>query len=216
MTYSGQRNIERAMAYFDPRPALFGDTHVTVDWGSSAGQNLRFAQLLQATPMAGRHVLDVGCGLGHLLDWLLGQNLEPASYEGIDVSKEMVARARERHPARHFAHCNLLAGDQPARGEYDVVFAGGIFYLALDDSYDFLETMLERLFALTRAVLVFNLLTETREMAGRSEFRASVSRLIPTLASFTPYYAINHAYHHGDATIALYRQPWGGSDSAQA
>ena len=53
-------------------------------------QHARIAAALQATP--GMRVLDLGCGVGHLLAWL-GRRV-PARYHGIDLSVNSVRAAR--------------------------------------------------------------------------------------------------------------------------
>ncbi len=65
----------------------------------------------------GERALDVGCGTGVLTEYLLSFGLEP---EGIDVSDEMIRRAREAHgEARFFvADFYRFAGS----GVYDRIF----------------------------------------------------------------------------------------------
>ena len=60
-------------------------------------------RILRVRLPAGRRVLDVGCGAGHLL-----AALEPSQGVGIDVSERHVAAARERYGARGL---RFIAGD---------------------------------------------------------------------------------------------------------
>src|SRR6185503_7545586 len=54
-------------------------------------------------PLAGKQVLDVCCGPGHLAAALAGAG---AAVEGIDFAEPMVARARENYP-----HLKFRQGD---------------------------------------------------------------------------------------------------------
>lgn len=207
-SYSIESNIERAKAYFEPRPALHGDSYLAADWGSQKGQFDRFAALQRITPLNNCHILDVGCGMGHLLDWVRMQGLALRSYEGIDVTPSMVAAARARHPDATFHECDVLLGGQPHQPSYDVVFASGIFYLALDKPYHFLEAMLRRLFHLADQALVFNLLTASShdDCGEAGEFRADTAQVIAIISSLSPYFSLDHTYSRADATIAIFKK----------
>lgn len=64
----------------------------------------------------GSRVLEVGCGTGDVIAYL-----QPQEGLGIDLSPEMVAIARVRHPRLNFAVHDLM-GD-PVNGTYDFVVA---------------------------------------------------------------------------------------------
>jgi len=210
-TEADKANIQRVKAFFEPRPALHGDSHLAVDWGSEESQYARFAALNRLAPLQQKSLLDVGCGLGHLLDWVTKQGISIDYYEGLDITPSMVQAARQRYPGISFNECNLLAGDLPDRKGYDVVFASGIFYLALDEPYSYLSSLLDHLYSHTRQVLVFNLLTlanaEPGSLASKGEFRAQVDKLLAIVSSLSPFFCLDHSYHGADATVAVYRQP---------
>jgi SAM-dependent methyltransferase len=64
------------------------------------------AAIERLAPRSGEHVLDVGCGCGDTLLALSERVGERGSVTGVDLSKQMLARARERIP-----RATLIAGD---------------------------------------------------------------------------------------------------------
>ncbi len=76
----------------------------------------------------GMTVLDIGSAAGGLAS-VLSEHLHQFEYTGVDISEEMVRRARQRHPTRTFhviREADLAAiGD----GQYDVVVCLGVLHL---------------------------------------------------------------------------------------
>jgi len=63
--------------------------------------------------------LDIGCGSeGRMMDRLLHHGFQP---EGLDVSAEMIALARKRHPAVPFYHAEISQWNFPR--QYDFISA---------------------------------------------------------------------------------------------
>ena len=74
-------------------------------------------------PGPGERVLDVGCGTGHLTAQIAARG---ATVVGMDASAEMIARAREEHPAIEF-----LVGDVTnftAPEPFDAVFSNATLH----------------------------------------------------------------------------------------
>lgn len=79
--------------------------------------------------LAGRRVLDVGCGTGFFTAFYLGQG---AQVTGLDIAPTSIERLRARHPQATF----LLADVSEAAvdGTFDVVNAFDVLYHVTDDA----------------------------------------------------------------------------------
>jgi SAM-dependent methyltransferase len=129
-----------------------------VDWASPAHQQIRFDTLIDHVPLAGRSLLDVGCGVGDLLGRLAERAVE-CDYLGIDLLDAMTAQAQKRYPHGRFHTLDIFADPCPLPAEsFDVVFASGTFNLHLDNHHAFLTRAIERMLLLARDVVAFNLL----------------------------------------------------------
>ncbi|HEX2095579.1 MAG TPA: methyltransferase domain-containing protein [Longimicrobiaceae bacterium] len=81
--------------------------------------------------LAGRSVLDLGCGIGRLTAALAARG---ARVVGVDVSREMLRRAREEVPSPNVTFLHASAGSLPLPdGSIDVVVASYVFQHLLDD-----------------------------------------------------------------------------------
>ena len=144
-------------AHYEPRISPDRENYDILDWSDAASQEARFKALADNVPLAGRALLDVGCGLGDLLIYLERRGL-PVEYTGVDIVEKMVQAARDQHPEARFVHADLFADDPFGDERFDVVFCSGIFNLDLGNNRQFLPAALARLVEFARGHLVFNLL----------------------------------------------------------
>lgn len=131
--------------------------HEILDWASPFSQMTRFAVLADNVPLAGKSLLDIGCGLGDLLGFLNSRDI-PVDYTGVDVSPRMVEEAAKRHGGK-FMHMDVFADDCPLEaGSFDVVYSSGAFNLNLGNNLEFMPRALERMLHLARGSMAINLL----------------------------------------------------------
>jgi trans-aconitate methyltransferase len=81
--------------------------------------------LLEAQP--GEQILDVGCGTGHLTAKIAATG---AQVTGVDRSPDMIAQAREAHPAIPFEVADVR--ELQFRNEFDAVFSNATLHWVTD------------------------------------------------------------------------------------
>lgn len=92
----GFPDVRSCGAFYDARTRLFrGDKAAVLEYSSLGAQERLFERAVHLLPPHGR-ILDVGCGLGHLFDFLTERDTEIEAYHGIDVSGAMLEAARAR------------------------------------------------------------------------------------------------------------------------
>jgi len=152
--------LARLRAHYEPRIERFSESYQVLDWEDPASQRKRFLTLTENVPLAGKSLLDVGCGLGDLYAFLRQRGTAAVEYTGVDVLERMVSEARNRHPEGEF-FCTDVIGDAAWRPKgFDVVFCSGVFNLKIGENTALLRRALGRFFAMARETVVFNLLDE--------------------------------------------------------
>jgi len=86
------------------------------------GQKTRFYNFLKHIKIRNSSILDVGCGVASFYDLLKKLKIK-CDYSGNDISKEMLAIARKRHPTIKFSSNNILNFNNTKRWDYVVSFA---------------------------------------------------------------------------------------------
>jgi GR25 family glycosyltransferase involved in LPS biosynthesis len=189
--------------FFEPRAEAFGaDDLQRLGWSSRDAQRTRFAVLLDVGPLAGRSVLDVGCGVGDLCGYLDEQGMEVA-YTGCDVVARNCADAAARHPGATFLATDLL--ETSGHKEYDYVLASGIFTLAAEDWHEAVAATLRRMFELCRIGMAANFLTAGSPVKIPGLAYVEPAAILEICRGFTGSFNLRHDYMDNDFTVYAYR-----------
>ena len=148
---------DRVRKHYEPLIDPSRESFEIADWGDAASQLKRFEVLADNADLAGRSLLDVGCGTGDLWAFLAGRGLG-VNYLGVDLLDKMIDEARRRHPAAAFECLDPFDAASLTDRRFNVVFASGVFNLDTGNSREFLPAGIARLLALADEALVFNLL----------------------------------------------------------
>jgi SAM-dependent methyltransferase len=173
-------------------------------WTSRKGQRARFDAIARLCPLAGRRIVDAGCGRADLLGRLLELGIVPAHYTGLEMIPATVRAARRKR----YERCTIVRADfvrQPEKlqvGADVVVFSGSLNTLTRPQFYRTLRAAWE---AAGQAV-VFNFLS-SRYWCGEEWLtwhrRKTVLAFCRSLGGEPRF---DESYLEGDCTIAVTRR----------
>lgn len=157
----GQR-LRRIREHYELRVSPRRASHDILDWSSRESQELRFRILAdvlrQVFPASARpRLLDVGCGMSDLADFLVRESLD-LRYVGADITLGILAEARRRHPQRVLIAADVFTAPPFAPGAFDACYCSGVFNLSLGNNDAFAARALPVLAALAGRVAVANFL----------------------------------------------------------
>jgi trans-aconitate methyltransferase len=144
------------LSFYDRHLKHFGDSPQAVRW-TEEGQRRRYEVLLRISEdLAGKRVLDFGCGKGDLYGFMKERGIQ-LYYCGVDINENLISVAKSKYPDAEFISMDL---EETKIGRtFDVIFSCGVFNLRVAGVEDSMKDVLRKLFQLcTRAVHV-NLLT---------------------------------------------------------
>ncbi|MEL6178583.1 MAG: methyltransferase domain-containing protein [Myxococcota bacterium] len=156
-------DFSRVLAYY--REFLQHDEDARkVSWRARYDQELRFEQLLEVVDDSLTHytLLDLGCGLGDLRQYLLHTGRTNVHYVGVDIVPEMIAAAQARDPEGTYHCCNILDDKDRtlANARFDVVLCSGALTVRVPNHDQFVHAMLDRMVALADKAVAVNLLSD--------------------------------------------------------
>jgi SAM-dependent methyltransferase len=121
--------------------------------------HLRFRAIKEQVNKNGLKILDYGCGLGYLYDYLSKTKFS-FEYTGIDIVPQFIDSCKSKYPKACF---DVIDPTRPICGEYDIVFASGVFNLKSHESEiiskEYALERIEYLFSLTNNILVCDFLS---------------------------------------------------------
>jgi len=174
--------------------AKHGHSPRALFWETRAIQRARFKALAEIGVEAGDSLLDVGCGFGDLCSWLVGQGIE-VDYTGLDLSPELIEKARTLHARAHFVDGDIF--DLKSQPEaFDWVVLSGTLNWQLDDGGDYARRVIRRMYELCRKGVAFNMLNadywKKRPLHGLvafdpDEMLAFCTQIIPDCTCRTDY-----------------------------
>lgn len=196
---------ESIRAHYEPRLGRHQDSYKVLDWASPMTQRARFEVLADHVDLAGKSLLDVGCGLGDLRIFL-GERAVPMHYTGVDISEKMVQAALARQPEGTFLYADVFSQDAFAPGSFNVVYASGIFNLNLGNNLSFMSTAIERLLRLAREHLVFNMLHDRAASDDPKYYYQNPQRILELLQRFPCRVQLIDNYLPNDFTVICRKQ----------
>ena len=125
------------------------------------GRNkLRFRALLPLIDTPGLSVLDYGCGLGYLFDYLQREDIS-VQYTGVDIVPEFIDACRQKYCDK--ADFQLIEAEQPLDRRFDVVFVSGVFNIPSHNNHrlsrEYVTKRLKELFSVADVALVCDFLS---------------------------------------------------------
>lgn len=151
------RKIDIIRSYYQNNMKNASHDYQVLGWESEEAQNARFDMLVSNIDLQGKSLLDVGCGLGNLLEYVNHQGVA-IEYTGVDVLPEMIERARKKGLNGNFQCVDVFKENPFADKSFDVIYASGIFNLNLGNNREFLINALVLFLQLSREYICFNLL----------------------------------------------------------
>jgi len=185
--------------WYEDNVRQYGYDHRGLGFRTRSSQEKRFEALLGIGNLERRFVLDVGCGFGDFLAFLLARGIRPI-YTGLDICAPMIVRCQERFAVSEgvFTVGDVLAC-QPNAG-YDYVVASGIFGFGADGAVDRIRPTLERMFQWARVGVAVNFLSARAESRADSRVYVEPAEALGWGLDLTPSARIDHTYLPNDFT----------------
>ena len=183
----------------------YGVSHKTLAWKSKQAQLIRFKQLIDGLEIKGKHVLDVGCGFGDLVDYLEKVG-KAASYTGVDITPQFIDKSKKHHPEHSFYCCDYFK--HPVDESFDIIICNGVLNGNVEDVINVREKAIEVMFDHANEVVAFTMAGSHHQPENKDTNRvwyADSIEITVFCASLTKKLVLKQQYRPKDFTIQMFK-----------
>ena len=194
----------------------YGPTAQGLGWGTKGLQHLRFETLTSPWILKGLSILDVGCGVCDLFEFLLPKEIK--SYTGIDFVDSYCAYARSRFPHSIF---DLVKADIYSLPEFpicDIALVSGTFNVmdsrSEDENYQRIQSVMSKMHKSTNVGFSINFLNDATTYRVKSLFYANSETILAIARGISRRVAISHFEFPFEYTIHVWCRDAYNSDTS--
>jgi SAM-dependent methyltransferase len=161
------------------------------------------------------NIIDVGCGVGLLLDYINDNNhYINCGYTGLDISEQMVNAARERHPESPFWVRDILKNPFP-EASHDYVIMNGVLTeklsLTQEEMEDYAKRIIVEAFRTASKGIAFNVMSNHVDWKRDDLFHWPLDTAVDFMTKYcSRNIVIRMDYGLYEYTIYLYKEPFHG------
>lgn len=140
------------------------DSSEAVAWTTKESQEKRFEILLEiGVDKNNDTLLDLGCGLGHLVDYMKNNDYDIKNYTGIDINPHYIFFANKRN-----IDCRFIDGEIfDINDKYDYIIGSGNFTIKMP--LDEVLNSINKAYTLANKGIAFNFLTDEFNGIGEND-----------------------------------------------
>jgi SAM-dependent methyltransferase len=190
----------------------FGDNFRGVGYTKSEADAQRcysvMLDMIRPSPVK-QTLVDVGCGLGHLLDHLEEHGPANVAYTGLDLSEKYLAACRAKRPSVSFLHADVLS-DPSSLPESDYVVMNGLFNYRGDtpreEMVQYFHALVSVAYSRCRKGIAFNVMSKLVDWEREDLFHVSFDEVAQFVrANLSRHFSIRQDYGMYEYTTYVYR-----------
>tara|TARA_B110000259_G_C13887933_1_gene351721 strand:+ start:67 stop:678 length:612 start_codon:yes stop_codon:yes gene_type:complete len=137
----------------------FGPSPQAVQWSSKQTQKKRFEVLCNILKKTDS-VIDIGCGLGDMLEFLRNEKNFTGRYLGLDFVPDFINYANAKFQNDTKAEFSIFdINNDTLPNNFDTIMMSGVFNNLMDDNWKFITNTLQKIFQATNRVVSINALS---------------------------------------------------------
>ncbi len=196
---------------------MYGDNNKGVDWPNREDVLTRYRVMLEVmdfdtdkTSKDGVSVLDFGCGLGHMYDYIKENNYT-CKYEGLDVSEKFINKCREKYPEADFILRDILKEKEVPSQTWDYIVMNGVFTekreMSFDEMLSYFKEMIKKVYSMCNKGIAFNVMSKDVDWERDDLFHLPLNVLSGFLTKeITRNFIIRYDYGLYEYTVYVYKK----------
>lgn len=196
----------------------FGFSLKGVDWTKEDQANIRYQVMIDSIYFYEKSfklskkvsVLDFGCGLSHLYNYILKKNLKQIDYTGLEISEKFFNESKKKYPQNKYILGDILKEPSILKINYDYIILNGVFTekrnLTYDYMFEYLKKMISIIFAKSNKAVAFNVMSKHVDYEKDILFHLSIDDMANFLSKkISRNFIIRNDYGLYEYSVYIYK-----------
>lgn len=197
----------------------YGDTPKGVDWTQVDQVDIRYKTMLELINFREesfaieetRTLLDYGCGLSHLYEYIVKNKLEYIDYTGLEISEIFYNVSKKKYPDNKYLIGDLMEDDFHIKDQYDYILMNGVFTekrdLSYEDMFAYFSQMISNLYQSCTKGMAFNVMSKQVDWEKDFLFHVPLDDIANFLTKhITRSFIIRNDYGLYEYTVYVYKE----------
>lgn len=193
----------------------YGVNARSLQYPSSKAQAKRFRELVTDIDFENRSVLDIGCGFGDIIPFILSMrktNLfieaktRNVDYTGVDIVPEFIEVCRQKYPKYNFVIVDYFRN--PLKKKFDIIITSGALNANIKNPYTYRKKAIKVMWEHSNEIVAFNMAggnPQPQNKKGNRVYYANLNKIVDFCKTLTTNIIIRKAYSPKDFTIIIYK-----------
>lgn len=196
----------------------FGFSLKGVDWTKEDQANIRYQVMIDSIYFheksfnfsEKRSVLDFGCGLSHLYDYILKKKLKFIDYTGLEISEKFFNASKKKYPKNKYILGDILKEPSILKNNYDYIILNGVFTekrnLTFDYFFEYLKKMILIIFTKSNKAIAFNVMSKHVDWEKDFLFHLSIDDMANFITKkISRNFIIRNDYNLYEYSVYIYK-----------
>ncbi|WP_277640149.1 class I SAM-dependent methyltransferase [Wolinella succinogenes] len=196
----------------------FGDTPQGVDWTKEEQVEYRYQVMLELINFREKSfyitqkksLLDYGCGLSHLYEYIEKNNIDFIDYTGLEISSKFFNKSKQKFPENKYILGDILKDKNILVDRYDYIVMNGVFTekrnLSYESMFDYFEQMIISVYQYCNKGIAFNVMSKQVDWEIDTLFHVPLDDMANFLTKkISRNFIIRNDYGLYEYTVYLYK-----------
>lgn len=196
----------------------YGDTPRGVDWTKEEQVEFRYQTMLELVNFREKSfqvtkqvsLLDYGCGLSHLYEFIQNNNINNIEYTGLEISNKFFNESKQKFPKNNYILGDILKDNNLLQNKYDYIVMNGVFTekrnLSYEDMFEYFEKMITRIYSYCNKGIAFNVMSKQVDWEIDTLFHVPMDDMANFLTKkISRNFIIRNDYGLYEYTVYLYK-----------
>jgi len=211
-----RKYLEKITKKYEECLSKFGDSPLGVNWTRPEQVDIRYKVMTEIIKFDSDNtekeytLLDFGCGLSHLYNYIINNNIKNIKYSGLDISQKFIEISSAKYPDIQYYCLDILQDDNKIPN-FDYIIINGVFTekmsLSFDEMFSYFTNLLKKIFSKCNKGIAFNVMSSYVDWYRGDLFHLPIDTLTDFLTSeLSRDFIIRNDYGLYEYTTYLYRR----------